>query len=171
MVLLISVPCSKRLVFFVSTHNILQCSRFDEEAEEWEEVNLQGDGPLAVHPASQLSGSFVPDGGQIVVFEDPSGRLQGIQISGDGTGEWVSLTPIPAQLRQGAAHTVILDDDECCHMLYIHCDNHIHHLTSGFEGGEWNGMTHPLPFFSCRTASADMANDRRDPPRLRPRRG
>lgn len=140
------LTCLKRLVFFVDSNNILQCYRFDKAAEEWEQVDLKGEKPLDVHSDSQLSGSFAADGGQVVFFEDLSGQLQGIHISGDGGGEWTSLPPIPAQLRQGAAHSSILGSDECRHMLYIHHDNHIHLITSGPDSVEWNGMFNPFSF-------------------------
>ncbi|KAI0449237.1 hypothetical protein F5B21DRAFT_494987 [Xylaria acuta] len=130
----------ERRVFCVDKNNILRCYEYNAEEEEWGEISLSGNQEVTIHPSSQLSGGIVTSG-QIVFFQDPSGRLQGVQIQNDGS--WEAIPEVPIRSQQGTAHSIIVSDDNVLHMLYIHQDNYIHHLATNLETSEWYDSTLP----------------------------
>ncbi|KAK5995169.1 hypothetical protein PT974_03566 [Cladobotryum mycophilum] len=118
----------ERGVFYLDTENTLQYSTYDAEEEEWEETAFKGDGQITTHSSSRLSGTFF-EGGKLVFFEAPSGQFQSVHFLDDGTSKL--LPPLP------------VSDDNALHLIYIHQDGHLHHLTRGSEATEWQDNVLP----------------------------
>ncbi|PWY79023.1 hypothetical protein BO83DRAFT_376509 [Aspergillus eucalypticola CBS 122712] len=106
-----------RRIFFPSAENVLQCYQWDEDEEEWDEVTLQADNTLKIHPKSKISGAFNGDD-QLIFFQDPSGHLQGLRI--DQSGKCSALPPLLANTpKSPLVHTAYEADDGPIHVLYF----------------------------------------------------
>ncbi|KAK6538244.1 hypothetical protein TWF694_011123 [Orbilia ellipsospora] len=121
-----------RLVFYVDTENILKCSRYNTDEEEWQVE--EGNRDFVIPQDSKLSGCFT-DEGQIVFFQNQYGLLQGIKIQ-DST--WDLLSPVPAKPLEATRHSVIRPADDNLYLFYIGQDRYIHYLAQHLETGKWH---------------------------------
>ncbi|KAI9934519.1 hypothetical protein ASPWEDRAFT_30884 [Aspergillus wentii DTO 134E9] len=128
---------SRRIFCLDAEHN-LQCYEYDADEEEWNFVLLRDGESIPVHPKSRLSGCLLEDT-QIVVFQDPSGRLRGMRVQPGGEVE--SLTPTSISSSSAIPHTAFVGDDESLHLLYIDSNNQVHHLT--LSGNQWKDTIIP----------------------------
>jgi hypothetical protein len=139
----------QRVVFFVDKTHLLRCYRFSADDDEWEEVDLAhgNASPPKVDEQSKLSGSFLPGGGAVVLFQTCSKVFQGIVIRDWETGQWESLPKIPVNYQPGTSHSFHfgLEGENDHHILYVNQDNSIHHLKGQALDriADWNGKSLP----------------------------
>ncbi|KAJ5737648.1 uncharacterized protein N7483_002773 [Penicillium malachiteum] len=122
-----------RRVFFVDVDHVLQCSEYDESDEEWNEVPLESESPIILHPKSQMSGCFDDQNNQIIFFQTPSGQLQGIRVL--ETGE---CSPLPEIWHEFQNHTAFTSDNGAIHFMFIDDDNQIHNVMLDSNSNTWH---------------------------------
>ncbi|KAL2857463.1 hypothetical protein BJX68DRAFT_263029 [Aspergillus pseudodeflectus] len=121
-----------RRLFFQDAHDQLQCSDYDEEEEEWIETALTMETHLAMHPKSQISGCFEASD-QLIYFQAPSGRLQGVRIG--GPGEYSALPDFPdLNAPSPLVHTAYEASNGTIHLLYINKANVVRGLQLSSSG-------------------------------------
>ncbi|KAL7805261.1 hypothetical protein V8C44DRAFT_341294 [Trichoderma aethiopicum] len=109
-----------RSVFCVGENNALKLYTLRED--EWQKVDLAGNGNILVHPSSRLSGC-VDGNDSLVFFEDFKGHIRGIRVQRDG--RWRFLHPLSVNSVPGNPHFAQVQDN-IVYLSYVHQDGLIH---------------------------------------------
>ncbi|KAL6895724.1 hypothetical protein HDV57DRAFT_480262 [Trichoderma longibrachiatum] len=109
-----------RSVFCVGENNALRLYTLRED--EWQKVDLAGNGNILVHPSSRLSGC-VDGNDSLVFFEDFKGHIRGIRVQRDG--RWRFLRPLSVKSVPGNPHFAQVHDN-IIYLSYVHQDGLIH---------------------------------------------
>ncbi|RYP38836.1 hypothetical protein DL767_002398 [Monosporascus sp. MG133] len=129
---------AERMVFYLDKSNRLRCNSLEEGV--WDETELIGlPGPVAVHPETQLSGVAGPHG-IWVIYQTPKLELAAIVRR---KGRWSVAGVIPAEMPQGATHTVLGDpaNPNGLHLFFPIKNGEICHTHGDFITGNWTAET------------------------------
>ena len=128
----------QRLVVFIDQANNVQCYAYNEEIEEWEQTGLGKKWNISTSPDSKLTASFDSNGGVVVAYQDPAGRLAGVMSLAEEEWEPFSL----AEADPVAGTPLCLENiDGKMHLFYVGKDISICYLVHDPETGEWQGET------------------------------
>ncbi|KAH6855746.1 hypothetical protein B0I37DRAFT_365622 [Chaetomium sp. MPI-CAGE-AT-0009] len=124
----------ERLVFYLDPSNRLQCSSgYDDD---WEPEDMDGlDGPVVVHPKTQLSG--VVAGGEVwIIYQNPELKVVALVRR---EGRWSVAGVIPAAVPPGASHVVIRDKSAPggLHFFFPTKEGQICHTHGDMASGNW----------------------------------
>lgn len=125
-----------RLVFFVSTADLIECFAYDDaDSPNWIDTKLGEIAKIVTGPNSKLSATLTPEGGRILAYEDTTGQLA-LRIRAPMGGEWEKLA-IPSTQFVSGTNFLLLYIKNSLHLFYVGNDGSIHALVQDTNGQIW----------------------------------
>ncbi|KAL6834214.1 hypothetical protein J3E69DRAFT_326287 [Trichoderma sp. SZMC 28015] len=112
---------NNRSVYCAGENNALKCFTL---RDEWQEIRLNNNEEIILHPLSKLSGS-VHGNDSLVFFDDKAGHLRGVRIQESGNWEFLPFAPVESV--PGSPHFTQVRDNTVF-LSYVHHDGYIHQL-------------------------------------------
>ncbi|KAI0836967.1 hypothetical protein F5Y06DRAFT_288220 [Hypoxylon sp. FL0890] len=131
---LLDLEQSLRLIVFIDQENVIQCYKYDDDIEEWEETPLGSTWNITTNPESKLSATMDLEGGIVVSYQDETGHLAGIMSVADN--EWKSFGPLKGNPVLGTPQCLEVIDDKL-HLFYVEKDAGIGYLVLDPDTGNW----------------------------------
>ncbi|KAI1136479.1 hypothetical protein F5Y05DRAFT_391421 [Hypoxylon sp. FL0543] len=153
---LLDLDQSPRLIVFIDQENVIQCYKYDDDIEEWEETSLGSTWNITASPESKLSATVGPEGGIVVSYQDETGHLAGIMSIADN--EWESFGPLKGSPVSGTPqHLEVIDDK--LHLFYIEKDAGIGCFILDTDTGNWKVRLLPNTKFDTAVNNFSVVKD------------
>jgi hypothetical protein len=121
---------------YIGDDGLIKASEFDEDAEEWDDAELEGLGDVPVHDESHITVAGLP-GMNLVLYQAPDGSIKTIQHNKE-SDRWTEQFNIPGTAATGTP-IAGFSTDEALIVSFIGRDNKIHAHKRDFETGDWTG--------------------------------
>ncbi|KAJ4129106.1 hypothetical protein NW768_007637 [Fusarium equiseti] len=127
---------------YISDHNTITASEYDEDSEEWDEAELEGLGNVSVHDEGHIAVVGVPTM-NLVLYQAPDGNIKTVNHE-KGSGIWTEGFDVP-----GSALFASSGDD-----------NELHAHSRSFITGDWTEEVIPESSFDETIDSIIVAKDK-----------
>ncbi|KAF9766415.1 hypothetical protein IL306_001201 [Fusarium sp. DS 682] len=145
------------LVFYIASDGLIKGSEFDDDAEEWDDAELEGLGDVTVHAESHLTVADMP-GANVVLYQSTDGSVEAIQY-GHESDKWAVPYTIPGDALPGTP-IAGFSTDKALIVSFIGNDKMIHAHIRDFETGDWTDHTLPESSFDEPVNNLIVAKDK-----------
>ncbi|KAH7269212.1 uncharacterized protein BKA55DRAFT_682305 [Fusarium redolens] len=152
-----AVAKDRTFVVYIGDDALIKASEFDEDAEEWDDAELEGLGDVSVHDESHITVAGLP-GMNLVLYQAPDGSIKTIQHNKE-SDRWTEQFNIPGTAATGTP-IAGFSTDEALIVSFIGRDNKIHAHKRDFETGDWTDKILPESSFDEPVNNLIVAQDK-----------
>ncbi|KAF4487877.1 hypothetical protein FAGAP_11273 [Fusarium agapanthi] len=152
-----AVAKDKTFAVYIGGDGLIKASEYDDDAEQWDEAELEGLGDVPVHDQGHVTVAGLP-GMNLVVYQAPDGTIKTIKHDKD-SGTWTEDFDIPGSAATGTP-IAGFSTDEALIVSFFGEDNEIHVHSRDFETGDWTEETIPDSSFDDTVNSIIVAKDK-----------